>query len=47
MAYSYQPAVLAEFNPEIHMKGKRNTTEKIYFTKARADGWYIDYLKQP
>ncbi|EGM78991.1 hypothetical protein Rhein_0849 [Rheinheimera sp. A13L] len=47
MAYSYQPAVIAEFNPDIHMEGKRSTTEKIYFTKALAYGWYIEYLKQP
>jgi hypothetical protein len=47
MVYSYQPAVIAEFNPEIHRKGKRNTTEKIYFTKALADGWYIEYLNEP
>ncbi|MBU2394831.1 MAG: hypothetical protein KKH70_15975, partial [Gammaproteobacteria bacterium] len=40
MAYSYQPAVIAKFNPDIHLEGKRSITEKIYFTKALADGWY-------
>ena len=47
MAYSYQPAMIAKFNPELHLEGKRSITEKTYFTKALADGWYIEYLKQP
>jgi hypothetical protein len=47
MAYSYQPAVIAEFNADIHLEKSRNTTERIYFTKALADGWYIEYLNEP
>lgn len=47
MTYSYQPAAIAEFNADIHLEKNRNTTERIHFTKALADGWYIEYLKQP
>ncbi|EGM79464.1 hypothetical protein Rhein_0348 [Rheinheimera sp. A13L] len=47
MIYSYQPAAIAEFNADIHLEKNRNTTERIHFTKALADGWYIEYLNEP
>jgi hypothetical protein len=47
MGYSYQPDVITEFNPKIHLQENRNPREKIHFTKALADGWYIEYLNEP
>lgn len=47
MGFSYQPATLAEYNPTLHLKEKRNFREKIHFTKPLADSWYIEYVNQP
>ncbi len=47
MGYSYHPSKLSEYNPAIHQKDNRNTRENIYFTKALADGWYIEYVNTP
>ena len=47
MGYSYHPSKLNEYNPAIHQKDKRNTKENLHFTKALADGWYIEYVNTP
>lgn len=47
MGYSYHPPKLNEYNPAIHQKDKRNTKENLHFTKALADGWYVEYVNTP
>lgn len=47
MGYGYQPAKLSEFNQVIHQKDNRDTKQRIFFTKALAEGWYIEYFNEP
>lgn len=47
MGYNYQPAKLFEYDPAIHLEENRNFKEKIHFTKALSDGWFIEYVNEP
>lgn len=47
MGYSYQPAKISDYNPAIHQEDKRDPKAPLHFTKALADGWYIEYVNIP
>ena len=43
MGLRFQPEQLYPFNPAIHLKENRDMKTDIRFTKALANGWFIDY----
>lgn len=47
IGYSYQPPNLNSYDPAIHQFSEENMQKNIHFTKALADGWYIEYLNLP
>jgi hypothetical protein len=43
MGFIFQPEQIFPFNPAIHLKENRDMKTDIRFTKALANGWFIDY----
>lgn len=43
LGYSYQPATLAEYRPELY--NGPNAEPYIHFTKPLLSGWYIEFSK--
>ena len=44
IGYSYQPAKISEYQPELSKSDSKPQSE-VHFTKPLASGWYIEYEK--